>query len=89
MYGYRQLHVKTDGIYKDVAEDVEKRFDTYNFEIDRPLPSGKDAKVIGLMKDELGGKTMKKIVGLRAKRYSYLKANNDEDKKQKAQKSVS
>ena len=44
LYGYKQLHVKTDGIYKDVAEDVEKRFDTYNFEIDRPLPTGKDKK---------------------------------------------
>ena len=41
------------------------------------------------MKDELGGAIMKKIVGLRAKTYSYLKDNNDEDKKQKGQKSVS
>ena len=32
------VHVKTDGIYKDIAEDVETRFDTSNFEIDRPLP---------------------------------------------------
>ena len=32
------IHVKTDDIYKDVAEDVETRFDTSNYEIDRPLP---------------------------------------------------
>ena len=31
-------HVKTDDIYKDIAEDVETSFDTSNFEIDRPLP---------------------------------------------------
>ena len=40
------------------------------------------------MKDELGGQIMKKIVELRSKAYSYLKDNNEEDEKQKAQKSV-
>ena len=34
-----------------------------------------------IMKDELSGKLMKGFVGLRAKTYSYLKRNNDEDKK--------
>ena len=38
---------------------VEARFDTSNFEIDRPLTKGKNKKVIGLMKDELGGQIMK------------------------------
>ena len=76
-------------IYKDIAEDVETRFDTSNYELDRPLPKGKNKKVIGLMKDELGGQIMKEFVGLRAKTYSYLNDNNDEDKKQKAQKSES
>ena len=49
------VHVKTDDIYKDIAEDVEKRYDTSNFEIDRPLPRGKNKNVIGLTKDGLGG----------------------------------
>ena len=31
------VHVKTDDIYKDIAEDVETRLDTSNFEKDRPL----------------------------------------------------
>ena len=62
------VHVKTDDIYKDIAENVETRFDTSNFEIDRPLPKGKNIKVIGLMKDELGGQIMKEFFGLRAKR---------------------
>ena len=34
------VHLKTD-VYKEIAEDVEKRFPTSNFEIDRPLPIGK------------------------------------------------
>ena len=46
------VHVKTDDNYKHIAEDVETRFDTSNFKIDRPLPKGKNKKVIGLMKDE-------------------------------------
>ena len=75
-------------IYKDIAEDVETRFDTSNYELDRPFPKGKNKKVIGLMKDELGGQIMKEFVGLRAKTYSYLKDNNDEDKKRKRHKKV-
>ena len=53
------VYIKTDDIYKDIAEDVETRFDTSNYELDRPLPKGKNKKVIGLMKDELGGQIMK------------------------------
>ena len=60
-------HVKTDNIYKDIAEDVETRFDTSNYEINKPFPKGKNKKVIGLMKDELDEQIVKKNVGLRAK----------------------
>ena len=65
------VYIKADDIYRDIAEDVETRFDTSNYElecnsIDKPLPKGKK-KVIGLMKDELGGKIMAKFVGLRTK----------------------
>ena len=38
------VHVKTDDIYKDIAEDVEKRFGTSNFKRDRTLPKGKNEK---------------------------------------------
>ena len=79
-------HVKTDDVYRDIAESFETRFDTPNFEIRRPLPKGKNKKVNELMKDELGGKIMQKFVGLRAKTYSYLKDSNDEDKKAKGTK---
>ena len=66
------VYIKADDIYSDIAEDVETRIDTSNYELDRPLLKGKNKKVIGLMKDELGGKIMTKFVGLRAKTYSYL-----------------
>ena len=93
VYGYRYfiVYIKTDEIYKDIAEDVETRVDTSNCElecnsIERPLPKGKNIKVTGLMKDELGGKIMRKLVGLRAKRYSYLVDDGNEDKKAKGTK---
>ena len=60
------VYIKTDDIYKNIAEDVETRFDTSNYELERPLPKEKNQKVIELMKDELGGKVMKKFVGQRA-----------------------
>ena len=73
------IYIKTDDIYKDIAEDVETRFDTSNLEIDRTLPIGKNNKVVGLIKDKLDGQIMKIFVTLRAKTYSYLRDKNDED----------
>ena len=80
------VQIKTDDIYKDIAEDVETSFDTSSYKLDRPLPKGKK-KVVGLMKDELGGKIMTKFVALRVKAYSYL-ITSVKIKKQKALKSV-
>ena len=45
--------------------------DTSNFELDRPLPKGRNKNEIGLMKNELGGQIMKQFVGLRARIYNY------------------
>ena len=80
------IHIKTKDFYKDIADDVEKRFDTSNYEVDRPLPKGKNKKVIGLMKDELGGKIIIEFVALRPKTYSYLMDNDSEAKKAKGTK---
>ena len=62
------LYLKIDDIYKDIAEDVENGFDTSNYELDRPLPKGKNKTVSGLINHELGRKTMTKFVGLRIKK---------------------
>ena len=75
------VYIKTDDIYKGIAEDVETRFDTSNYELDRPLPKEKHKKATRLMKDELGRKIMKKFVGLSEKTYSYLIDDSSEDKK--------
>ena len=66
------MNIKTNAFYEDIANDVENRFDTSNYEVNRPLPTGKNKKVIGLMKDELGGKIITEFVTLRPKTYSFL-----------------
>ena len=80
------MNIKTEDFYKDIANDVEKRFDTSNYEVNKPLPTGKNKKVIGLLKDELGGKIITKFVTLRPKTYSYLTGDCKEDKKAKGTK---
>ena len=75
------MNIKTNDFSKDIANDVEKRFDTSNYEVNRPLLTGKNKKLIGLMKDELGGKIITEFVTLRPKTYSYLTDDVKEDKK--------
>ena len=75
------MHIKTEDFYKDIADDVEKRFDTSNYELNRLLPTRKNKKVIGLMKDELGGKIMTEFAAVRPKTYSYLMDDGGSDEK--------
>ena len=77
------MNIKTNDFYKDITNDVENRFDTSNYEANRPLPMRKNKKIIGLMKDELGGKIITDFVTLRPKTYSYLTDDGKEDKKAK------
>ena len=81
-----KMHIKTEDFYKNIEDDVKKRFDTSNYECDRPLPTGTNKKVIGLMKDELGRKIMKEFVALRSKTYSYLMDDGGRDKRAKGTK---
>ena len=62
---YKFVYIKTDDIWKDIAENVENRFDTLNYKLDRPLLKEKNKKVIGLMKDKLRGEIVIKVVGLK------------------------
>ena len=85
------IHIKTEDVYVDIAKNVEKRFDKSNYttecnSIERPLRTGKNKKVIELMKDELGGKIVTEFVGLRPKTYSYLIDDDSEYKKAKGTK---
>ena len=68
------MHIKTDDFHKDISADVDKWFDTSNFNKNdnRPLEIGKNKKVLGKFKDELGTKIMTKTCALRAKTYSFL-----------------
>ena len=82
------IHIKTKNFYKNIANDVEKRFDTSNYIQERPLSTGKNKKVIGLMKDELGGKIMTEFVASRPKTYSYLMDDGNTYKKAKGTKNM-
>ena len=75
------MSIKTNDFYKDITNDADKRFDTSNYEVNRPLPTGKNKRVIELMKDELGGKIITEFATLRPKTYSYLTDDGKEDKK--------
>ena len=79
------IHIKTKDFYEDIANDVEKWFDTSNYDESnkRPLPIGKNKKAIGLFGDELGENIMEEFVGLRAKTWEYLMVDDSEHKKAK------
>ena len=74
--------IETDDFYSDIADKIESRFDTSGYADDgsRPLPVGLNKKVIGLMKDELGGEIMSEFVVLRPKMYAYKVANKESKK---------
>ena len=82
------INIKTNYFYEDIASDVENRFDTSNYEVNRPLPMGKNKKVIGLMKDELGGKAIVEFATLRPKTYSFLTDMAKKIKRPKEQRNV-
>ena len=80
------MNIKTKDFYKDIAQDIEERFDTSNYDVDRPLHKGKNKKAIGLMRGELGGGTITEFVALRPKTYSYMIDEFFETKKAKGTK---
>ena len=77
------INIKIENFYEDISNDVEKRFDTSNYKIKRPLPIGKNKKVIGLMRDELRVKIATEFEAVRPKTFSYLVDDGNSDKKAK------
>ena len=75
--------IETEDFYKDISEDVKDRFDTSDYPDNHPsgIPTGINKKVLGMFKDEAGGKIIKEFVGLRSKLYSYKMYEGKESKK--------
>ena len=79
------IYIKTEDFFEDISNDVESWFDTSNYDkmIKDLFQYGKNKKVPGLFKDELGGKIIIEFVALRAKTYSYLDDDGNEHQKSK------
>ena len=73
----------TEVLQMMLKKDSTHQIEVKSYEVKRPLPTGKNKKVIGLMKDELGGKIMRECVALRPKTYSYLMDDGNTDQKAK------
>ena len=82
------IRIETEDFYEDIANDVMKWFDTskYNKEDNRPLPIGKNKKVIGMFKDELDGMIMTENGNDWAKIYAFKYKDGEEKKKAKGTK---
>ena len=74
--------IRTKDFYKDINPDIEKRFDTSDYPTNNPsgIKTGLNSKVLGMFKDEAGGKQIVEFLGLRAKLYSYKLLDGSEDK---------
>ena len=72
--------IRTKDIYQDMEQDKEL-YDTSDYPKDHPLHSTVNKKVIGKFKDEVNGVPIVEFVGLRAKMYSILTEDVEEDKK--------
>ena len=77
------INIFTEDFFEDINNYVKRWFDTSNYDQNdkRPLQIGVNKKVIGMFKNELGGKIMKKFCAVRAKTYTYLMEDDSEMKK--------
>ena len=75
--------IQTEVFYNYISADVKRRFDNSNYPPNHPsgIPSGFNKKVLGMFKDEAGGKVIDEFVGLRVKLYSYKMLEGEESKK--------
>ena len=77
------IHIITEYFFVDISDDVERWFDTSNYDENdkRPLLIGMNKKELDFFRDELGGKIMKEFCALRPKAYAYLMDDSSEKKK--------
>ena len=75
------IYIKSENVYEDIADAIEKRFDTSNYEVNRPLLTRKNKKLLGLIKDKLWGNIMTAFAALRPKTYFNLMDDDNHDKK--------
>ena len=82
------IHIITEDFFEDISNDVEKWFDTSNYDKNdiRPLPIGKNKKIPDIFKDELGGKIITEVIAIRPKTYAHLTDDDIEHKKAKGTK---
>ena len=82
--------IQTEDFNEDIKGDVKDRFDTSDYPSNHPsgIPTGCNKKVLGMFKDEAGGKIIDEFVGLRAKLYSYKMLEGEESKKCKGVKKL-
>ena len=82
------INIKTENFFEDISNNVGKWFDTsnYNENDKRSLPIGKNKKVPGYFKDELGGKTMTEVAALKPKAHAYLDDDCNDHKNAKGTK---
>ena len=61
--------IRAEDFYEDIKGDAKDRFDTSDYPSNHPsgIPTGCNKKVLGMFKDEAGGKIIDEFVGLRAK----------------------
>ena len=79
---YLAYEITIKDFYKDINPDMEKRFDTSDYRTTHPsgIKTGLNSKLLGLFKDEAGGKQIVELVGLIAKLYSHKMLDGSEDK---------
>ena len=92
LYGYWKfvINIFTVDFFEDINNGVERWFDRSNYDNNdkRPLPIGKNKKVIRMFRDELGGRIIKEFRAPRAKTYAYLMDDDIENKKAKGTKKM-
>ena len=66
--------MKTEDFFKDINDDVLKKFDTSGYSKDHPsdIKTGCNKKIVGMMKDECSGNIIRGFAWLRSKMYAYV-----------------